>query len=106
MSGKKSKQTAESKARRAKAREEALAEDKAVEEASREEIAAAVEEEARIEYVEQPPAAMTRIMVDVAVNGLPAGQRLTVASDHPFYAGLLKQKMAHVLTDAELEAEG
>jgi hypothetical protein len=102
MGSKKSKETsAESKARRAKAREEALAEDKAVEDASREEIAAAVEEEARIEYVEQPPTPMTRIEIDVAVNGLPAGQRLTVSADHPFYAGLLAQKMAHVVEEDE-----
>lgn len=69
-------------------------------EQSREEQAEAVVREA------EASVAMTRIQIDVAVNGLPAGQKLTVDEDHPYYASLIKQKMAHVLTDDELEAEG
>jgi hypothetical protein len=93
----KSKARAQREARLAKAAEEDAkldAEDTAIDdatEASREEQAAQVE----------AVAAMTRIQIDVAVNGLPSGQRLTVPIDHPFYAGLIDQKLAHVIEEDE-----
>lgn len=55
------------------------------------------EQAAQVEAV----AAMTRIQIDVSVNGLPEGQKLTVDPNHPFYAGLIEQKMAHVIKEDE-----
>lgn len=60
-------------------------------EQSREEQAAQVEQQAE----------MIRIQIDVAVNGLPSGQKLTVPSDHEYYTGLVDQKLAHVIEEED-----
>ncbi len=100
--------TDEERAARRAAGEQAVRERRAREAAEREafverEIAANDDEPSREETAAkiEAVAAMTRIEIDVSVNGLPAGQKLTVSTDHPFYAGLLEQKMAHVIKEDE-----
>ncbi len=58
------------------------------------------EDEAEAEHTASPSATM-RVEIDVDVNGITAGQVLTVDVDNKFYSGLVQQGLAHVLKDED-----
>ena len=49
------------------------------------------------QQVQQAAADTHRVEVLVAVNGHHAHDKLTVATDHPFYSGLIDQNLARVM---------
>ena len=57
------------------------------------------EEEANMSPSEFDPDRYMRIRVNANVNGvIRRGDRLTVEREHPFYAGLLKQKLVEEIS--------